>query len=90
MCEGISQLVAMIRPSVIVEEWLKKIKEDGHDAAHPSRSLSIPADNVLEFWKQWNIRGSYCPQDLSVHSQMGSSFLNANIETSWILTYFLE
>jgi hypothetical protein len=46
--EGISQLVAMIRPPVIVEEWLKEIKEDGHDAAHPSRSLSIPADNVLE------------------------------------------
>ncbi len=35
--EGIEQLVALIRPPVIVEEWLKEIKEDGHDAAHHSR-----------------------------------------------------
>jgi Domain of unknown function (DUF4145) len=46
--EGIAELAAKIRPPMIVEEWLKEIKEDGHDAAHPSRALSVPADNVLE------------------------------------------
>ena len=46
--EGIEQLVALIRPPVIVEEWLIEVKEDGHDAAHPSRSLDVPSENVLE------------------------------------------
>ncbi len=38
----------MVRPPTIVEEWLKEIKEDGHDAAHPSRALIVPSENVQE------------------------------------------
>jgi hypothetical protein len=46
--EGIAQLVALVRPPTIVEQWLTEIKEDGHDAAHPSRALEVPSENVVE------------------------------------------
>jgi hypothetical protein len=46
--EGIAQLVSLVRPPTIVEEWLTEIKEDGHDAAHPSRALDVPSENVVE------------------------------------------
>lgn len=46
--EGISELLAKEKLPGIVEEWLGEIKEEGHDAAHPSRALTIPAENVEE------------------------------------------
>lgn len=46
--EGIKELVALVRPPMIVEEWLVEIKDDGHDAAHPSRALEITSENVME------------------------------------------
>jgi hypothetical protein len=41
-------LAAKERLPRVVENWLKEIKEDGHDAAHPHRALHIPDENVLE------------------------------------------
>jgi len=46
--EAIAELVTKVQPPTIVREWLTEIKEDGHDAAHPSRALDIPAENVAE------------------------------------------
>lgn len=46
--EGIAELLSKVRLPQIVEEWLKEIKEDGHDAAHPFRALNVPAENVAE------------------------------------------
>jgi hypothetical protein len=46
--EGIAELVAQARLPQVVEQWLGEIKDDGHDAAHPFRALSVPAENVAE------------------------------------------
>jgi hypothetical protein len=45
---GIQQLCAQERLPSIVERWLGEIKEDGHDAAHPSRALDVRDENVAE------------------------------------------
>jgi hypothetical protein len=46
--EGITELVAQARLPQVVEHWLTEIKDDGHDAAHPFRALSVPTENVAE------------------------------------------
>lgn len=46
--EGISELLAKERLPGIVEKWLAEIKDEGHDAAHPSRALTVAAENVEE------------------------------------------
>lgn len=46
--EGLQELGQQARLPGIVEEWLNEIKDDGHDAAHPHRALSVPAENVGE------------------------------------------
>jgi hypothetical protein len=46
--EGIAELVAQARLPQVVEQWLGEIKDDGHDAAHHYRALSVPAKNVAE------------------------------------------
>jgi hypothetical protein len=45
---GIQQLCSQERLPSIVEQWLTEIKEDGHDAAHPSRALDVPDENIVE------------------------------------------
>jgi len=45
---GIQQLCSQERLPSIVEKWLTEIKEEGHDAAHPSRALDVPDENVVE------------------------------------------
>jgi hypothetical protein len=45
---GIQQLCSQERLPSIVERWLGEIKEDGHDAAHPSRALDVRDENVAE------------------------------------------
>ena len=45
---GIQQLCSQERLPSIVEKWLEEIKEDGHDAAHPSRSLDVRDENIAE------------------------------------------
>src|ERR1019366_7154733 len=45
---GIQQLCSQERLPSIVEKWLTEIKEDGHDAAHPSRALDVPDENITE------------------------------------------
>jgi hypothetical protein len=45
---GILKLVNQERLPSIVEQWLGEIKDDGHDAAHPSRALDVSDENVLE------------------------------------------
>ena len=46
--EGIQELVNLARLPQAVERWLKEIKEEGHNAAHPSRALVVPVMNVSE------------------------------------------
>jgi hypothetical protein len=46
--EGIKHLCAKERLPSIVEKWLGEIKDDGHDAAHPSRALDVSDENVVE------------------------------------------
>ena len=46
--EGLQQLIANERLPAMFDEWLPAIKDDGHDAAHPSRALEVSADNVSE------------------------------------------
>jgi hypothetical protein len=45
---GIQQLCSQERLPSIVERWLSEIKDDGHDAAHPSRALDVRDENVTE------------------------------------------
>lgn len=46
--EGIKELCEREKLPGIVEQWLNEIKEDGHDAAHPHRTLLVPTENVAE------------------------------------------
>ena len=46
--QGIKQLCAQQRLPSIVEQWLGEIKDDGHDAAHPSRAPDVSDENVAE------------------------------------------
>ncbi len=46
--EGVKQLIQGQRLPAIFDEWLPAIKDDGHDAAHPSRALNISDENVTE------------------------------------------
>jgi len=45
---GIQQLCDQERLPSIVEKWLTEIKEDGHDAAHPSRALAVSHANCVK------------------------------------------
>ena len=45
---GIQQLCSRERLPSIVEKWMTEIKEDGHDAAYPSRALDVSDDNIVE------------------------------------------
>jgi Domain of unknown function (DUF4145) len=46
--EGLHELAGHARLPQVVERWLNEIKEEGHDAAHPHRTLNVPAENVAE------------------------------------------
>jgi hypothetical protein len=46
--EGLTTLIATCRLPAIFDEWLPAIKDDGHDGAHPDRSLQVSTENVAE------------------------------------------
>lgn len=46
--EAVADLIEKRRLPSIFDEWLPAIKDDGHDAAHPYRSLNIDTENVAE------------------------------------------
>ncbi len=46
--EGMQQLIVQQRLPGIFDEWLPAIRDDGHDAAHPDRALSVSSENVGE------------------------------------------
>lgn len=46
--EGMKQLISNHRLPEIFDDWLKAIRDDGHDAAHPDRALQVSAENVGE------------------------------------------
>ncbi len=46
--EALKQLSDIERLPKVVNDWLKEIREDGNDAAHPSRALQVAAENVTE------------------------------------------
>lgn len=46
--DGIKELGDKERLPALVLQRLSEIKEEGHDAAHPHRTLTIPAENVDE------------------------------------------
>lgn len=49
--DGIKELGDKERLPALVLQRLSEIKEEGHDAAHPHRTLTIPAENVDEVMK---------------------------------------
>lgn len=46
--EGLTALITSCRLPAIFDEWLPAIKDDGHDGAHPDRSLQVSTENVAE------------------------------------------
>ncbi len=46
--EGLKELIQTYRLPAIFDDWLVAVKDDGHDAAHPHRSLEIDPTNAAE------------------------------------------
>jgi Domain of unknown function (DUF4145) len=46
--EGCKELITKQRLPAMFDDWLPAIKDDGHDAAHPDRSLAVSAENLSE------------------------------------------
>jgi hypothetical protein len=46
--EGMQDLISGQRLPGIFDEWLPAIRDDGHDGAHPDRSLKVSTENVTE------------------------------------------
>ena len=46
--EGIKDLIAKQRLPAMFDDWLHAIKDDGDDAAHPDRALSVSPENIQE------------------------------------------
>jgi hypothetical protein len=48
LIDGCKALIAKERLPARFDDWLTAITDDGHDAAHPDRALSVSADNIQE------------------------------------------
>jgi hypothetical protein len=46
--EGMQDLITGQRLPGIFDDWLPAIRDDGHDGAHPDRSLKVSTENVTE------------------------------------------
>jgi Domain of unknown function (DUF4145) len=48
LTEGCQELITKERLPAMLDSWLPAITEDGHDAAHPDRSLNVSSTNIQE------------------------------------------
>jgi hypothetical protein len=46
--EGMQDIITGQRLPGIFDDWLPAIRDDGHDGAHPDRSLKVSTENVTE------------------------------------------
>jgi hypothetical protein len=46
--DGARQFITENRLPGIFDSWLPAITDDGHDAAHPDRALTVSTDNIIE------------------------------------------